>query len=456
MRTPVIAIFDIGKTNKKLFLFDGDYEIIFEVSRQFDEVRDDDGDLCEDLRSLKSFVLDSLHAVIADERFDVRAVNFSAYGASFVYLDSGHEEIGCLYNYLKPYPPRLMKQFYDSYGGEDAFSLQCASPVLGSLNSGMQLYRIKYDKPELYKKIEYALHLPQYMSFLVTHTCCSEMTSIGCHTNLWNFQVNAYHSWLHEEDIIEKLPPVEPSGKVSDLWFGKRKLVAGMGLHDSSSALIPYLLSFSGPFVLISTGTWNISLNPFNQHPLTADELKNDCLYYISYTGRPVKASRIFAGFKHDEQMRRIGRFFKKPDNYFRQVKLDSDMVKQLKANNGTQNPEGDGAISNGFVFETRDISNFNNYEEAYHQLMIDIVMWQRRSTQLVLAGTGVKKIFVDGGFGKNEIYMKLLALALPDIQILGATVAEASALGAALAIHNSWNDRPLPEGLVKVVPVCY
>lgn len=456
MPVPVIAIFDIGKTNKKLLLFDRNYKIVFETSRQFDEVRDDDGDLCEDLRSLKSFVLNSLNDIIVDERFDLRAVNFSAYGASFVYLDSMCREVGFLYNYLKDYPPELRRQFYNSYGGEDTFSLQCASPVLGSLNSGMQLYLIKYDKPELYEKVKYALHLPQYLSFLVTHTFCSEMTSIGCHTNLWNFQANAYHSWLDAEGILKKLPPVESSDKIFNVRYGKGELISGIGLHDSSSALIPYLLTFPEPFVLISTGTWNISLNPFNQHPLTAHELESDCLYYISYRGRPVKASRIFAGFKHDEQARRISRFFKKPDNYFRQVKFDPAIVKKLKICAATRLGERSGVISNGFLFGARDLSNFDNYEEAYHRLMADIVTWQCRSTEFVLVGTGVKNIFVDGGFSRNEIYMKLLAMAMPDMRILGATVSEASALGAALVIHNSWNDRPLSEGFITVNPVGY
>ena len=48
----------------------------------------------------------------------------------------------------------------------------------------------------------------------------------------------------------------------------------GIGLHDSSAALIPYLVNFSMPFVLISTGTWCISMNPFSKTALTAEELQ--------------------------------------------------------------------------------------------------------------------------------------------------------------------------------------
>ncbi|EOR95143.1 Rhamnulokinase RhaK in alpha-proteobacteria [Arcticibacter svalbardensis MN12-7] len=81
---------------------------------------------------------------------------------------------------------------------------------------------------------------------------------------------------------------------------------AGIGLHDSSAALIPFLASFQEPFMLLSTGTWCVSLNPFNQLPLTEDELKKDCLCYISYKGNPVKASRLFAGNEHEQQTKKI------------------------------------------------------------------------------------------------------------------------------------------------------
>ena len=62
---PVIAIFDIGKTNKKLFLFDEEYEIVFEKSAHFAETRDEDGFPCEDLESLRRFVFDSLEEIFS-------------------------------------------------------------------------------------------------------------------------------------------------------------------------------------------------------------------------------------------------------------------------------------------------------------------------------------------------------------------------------------------------------
>src|SRR5687767_12141113 len=118
MSTPVIAIFDIGKTNKKLFLFDRAYHIVFEQSEHFTETVDEDLDACEDVAKLTSWVLNAFEKIIQEKKFDVRAVNFATYGASFVYLDEQGKPAAPLYNYLKPYPEPLKKKFDETYGGE--------------------------------------------------------------------------------------------------------------------------------------------------------------------------------------------------------------------------------------------------------------------------------------------------------------------------------------------------
>ena len=60
---PVIAIFDIGKTNKKLFLFDEQYNVLYEKAETFVETKDEDGDPCEDLGLLTDWVKKSLQEV---------------------------------------------------------------------------------------------------------------------------------------------------------------------------------------------------------------------------------------------------------------------------------------------------------------------------------------------------------------------------------------------------------
>ena len=445
-KRPAIAVIDVGKTNKKLFLFDQEYNIVCERSARFIETVDEDGDPCENLESLRLSVFDSLRSIFNKKDFDVKAINFSAYGASLVNIDEEGNPVTPLYNYLKAYPGELKKQFYNSYGGEENFSLCTASPVLGSLNSGMQLYRLKYEKPEVFRRIHYSLHLPQYLSYLISCKPCSDITSIGCHTNLWDFQKNQYHEWVYAEGIDQKLAPVCPYDETTKAVFPGNNYLVGIGLHDSSAALIPYLVYFQEPFILLSTGTWCISLNPFNDKLLTVEELKQDCLCYLHYQGKPVKASRLFAGQTHEEGVKRIAEYFHQDVLKYRQIEFNPEQVAKLRKNEGSEIVE---LTKN--KFEERDLSSFTNYEEAYHQLMLDIIRQQIKSTQLVLDGSPVKRLFVDGGFSRNVIYMNLLAMAFPDLEVYAASMAQATALGAALAIHKSWNKKRLPNTLIRL-----
>jgi len=287
--------------------------------------------------------------------------------------------------------------------------------------------------------------LPQYMSYLLTGKPYTDITSIGCHTGLWDFEKNDYHAWVYKEGIAEKLAPIVPSDGVLQGNEAAHGKLVGVGLHDSSAALIPYLVNFHEPFVLISTGTWCISLNPFNTSPVTDEDLDNDCLCYMQYKGSPVKASRLFAGNEHEIQTKRIASHFNINTSVFKNIEYDADVVLKLKKDSS---PQPVSLQQSAFV--SRDLEGFENYTEAYHQLIIDIMEQQFFSTSRILS-PNVKRIFVDGGFGKNAIYMNLLAAAFPEMEIFAASMAQATAVGTAIAIHHSWNTKTLPSDIIEL-----
>jgi sugar (pentulose or hexulose) kinase len=443
----VIAIFDVGKTNKKLFLFDEHYRIVYEKTARFLETRDEDGDVCENLDSIRISVFESLNEVLRNEVYELVAINFSTYGASLVYLDENGQPLTPLYNYLKDYPPELEQQFYNQYGGKTQMALETSSPASGSLNAGLQLYRIKYQHPEVFKKIRYTLHLPQYVSYLISGKIYSDMTSIGCHTQLWDFRKQQYHNWVVQEELDKLLPPIMRSDEVIETTFMGKRYIVGAGLHDSSAALIPYQASFSEPFILLSTGTWCISMNPFNASPLTAEELENDCLAYIGYHGKPVKASRLFSGNEHEQQVKRIAAAFNVDALIFRNMEYEPEIVSGLTNQSAPSTTE----VGKSSAFGSRNLAAFSNATEAYHQLILDLVDLQFRSTSLIMNGIPIKKIFVDGGFSKNAIYMNLLALAFPEIEVYAAAMAQATALGTAISIHKHWNRKPLANDIIAL-----
>jgi sugar (pentulose or hexulose) kinase len=445
----VVAIFDIGKTNKKLLLFDQQYVPIHEESIQLPEIADEDGFPCEDLQALSDWIRTTLDRIIRHMDFSIRAINFSAYGASLVYIDGAGQVMLPLYNYLKPYPADLQNAMYEKYGGALTIARQTASPVLGSLNSGMQLYRILHEKPDVHSKIKSALHLPQFLAYSLSGNMYSDITSLGCHTQLWDFEHGQYHNWVYHEKLDQLLAPLAFFDTISGYY---ENIPVGIGMHDSSAALLPYLLVCEEPFVLLSTGTWCISLNPFNQAPLTDAELSQDCLCYLTYEGKAVKASRLFAGYEHEQEAKRIATYFLAPVDHYKTIRFDPKYISNERMPD-KRDKEALSCNSDKTLFAARNLDQFDSYEEAYHSLITDIIQQQVQNTRLILEGTDIKKIFVDGGFSRNEIYMNLLARAFDPIGVFAASVPQASAIGAALALHNHWNHQAMPPDLIKLKP---
>ena len=46
---------------------------------------------------------------------------------------------------------------------------------------------------------------------------------------------------------------------------------------------------------------------------------------------------------------------------------------------------------------------------------------------------------------------MHLLAEAFPELEVYAASIPQATALGAALVMHEHWNKSPLPEEMVAL-----
>ena len=250
----------------------------------------------------------------------------------------------------------------------------------------------------------------------------------------------------------DRLAPLSPAGETVNATVEGQPLLCGVGLHDSSAAIIPYLASFRTPFILLSSGTWCISLNPFNHQPLTLRELAADCLCYLAYDGNPVRASRLFAGYEHEQQAWRIASHFGIEDDFYRDIPFNPQVIRNLK-NTDTEQAvyfSGDPMRQSGFA--QRDLQAFTDAVTAYHRLVLDLVDQQVRALGLVISKP-VPNLYVDGGFGTNPVYMNLLAAALPGMNVAAASLAQASAIGAALAIHPSWNRQPMPEHLIELKP---
>ena len=435
MAKKVTAVFDIGKTNKKFFLFDKNYKEVYREYATFDLIEDEDGYPTENIDALQTWLKELFYRILKNEEFSINAINFSTYGASFVHIDEDGNPLTPLYNYTKDIDTDVVDEFYKKYGPELEFTRTTGSPKSGLLNSGMQLYWIKKTKPEIFKKIKYSMHLPQYLSYVFTGIPISEYTSIGCHTSLWNYETKDYHNWVYEEEIHKILPPLVSTETSVNMNYNGKRIKVGAGIHDSSSALLPYVRSVKKPFVLVSTGTWSIALNPFSDTPLTTEETEAGCINYMRINGKPVKSSRLFLGNEYKLQVEELTQKFNVDEDHHKNIEFNYDVyfeiVKEFQ-----------------YCFKWKSFSEknmpnkttylYNTFEHAYHQLMIELVQLQVQSVKRIANTFDIDRLYVDGGFTDNDLYIKLLSHYLRGMKLRTTKASLGSALGAAIAISDS------------------
>lgn len=433
----VIAIFDVGKTNKKVLLFDSNLKMVFQEEEKFPTTIDEDGVECDNMDLIEKWVQTTLARLVCSKEYELLGVNFSTYGASLAFIDGNGKRLTPIYNYLKPISEKYQNDLFARYGGEVEFCRKTASPALGvMLNSGIQALWMKNERADIFNQAKSIVHFPQYLSYLLTGKVVSEPTSIGCHTFMWDFDKMDYHQWLKDEGI--ELPKPIDNSELFPVSIGGKQILCGVGIHDSSSSLAPYFKGCDDKFVLVGTGTWFIHMNPFNDSPLTADQLKQDCLCFMSINQKPVKSSRLFMGHIHDVNVERMVKYFKVDGNHYKKVGVIEPFVNKMLADGEKGKCFFANGIPAGFVDESVDLSQFNDFDEAYNRLMFDITLETKKALGLVLSDAdGVKNMFVSGGFARNVIFVKLLANFFPNLKVYTSEVDNSSALGAALVIFN-------------------
>lgn len=433
----VIAVFDIGKTNKKLFLFDKTFTVVLKNSVRFEETVDDDNYPCDDIELIENWIKTQIQTIQKQGVFKIKAINFSTHGATLVYLDKNGKRITPLYNYLKPLDHVDFSSFYDNFGGVDDFSRKTASPAYGMLNSGLQMYWLKYYKPQYWKQIAYILHYPQYLSYLFSGQISADFTSVGAHTATWDFDTKQYHSWLKEENISLPEPKTGKDAIISIV--NGQKIAVGSGLHDSSSSIIPLLENNIGKddeFVLLSTGTWIICMNPFSKESLTQFQLKNNCLCFMTPEKQQIKSSMQFLGRTHELNALELSKYFDVEKNHYLELTLDIKLCEEIVSKSDDAFfPE---EILDNFIGDLSKLSDFSSYKKAYYQLIFEISKKVHEGIQLILdKAHNLRDVYISGGFNKNGIFVEYLRLMMPEQRIQFPEGKNASALGAALLMKN-------------------
>jgi sugar (pentulose or hexulose) kinase len=431
----VIAIVDIGKTNKKILLFNKEFDVVYRNSIKFDEISDEDGDPCDDIESIENWIQNEIKRIQGIGRYVIKAINFSTHGASLIYLDKKGERITPLYNYLKPLNLEEYNELYEEYGGKEEFSRKTASPAYGMLNTGLQILKLQKEKPDFWSNVDAILHYPQYLSYLFTKQITADFTSVGAHTATWDFDTMNYHKWILDYKINL---PIPTNGKEAiKANINGEEIAIGKGLHDSSASIIRLIeKEESKEFILLSTGTWIIAMNPFSKENLTQHQLKNNCLCFMTPEKQQIKSSMQFLGQIHEVYVKALSTHYKVDLNKHLHLELNKKLCKELMYENSRIFLSA--GIDKDFEAHPNLLAYYGNYETAYYQLIFEISKKVIQGIELISdKNSSIKDIYLSGGFNKNSIFITFLELLKNNIQIKITDYKNESALGAALMMKS-------------------
>ncbi len=201
-----------------------------------------------------------------------------------------------------------------AYGGErDAFAATLSPRLAGGLNLGAQLFWLERLHPEVWPRRGRVLLWPQYWAWFLSGERACELTSLGCHSDLWRPEARAFSQLAVRRGWSERLGPLRRAGEALGPVRPRLAAATGLaadcqvhcGLHDSNAALLaarraPQLAG--GAFAVVSTGTWFVCMRSGPGAPVRYDEAK-DMLANVDVAGLPVPTARFMGGRDYEAWM---------------------------------------------------------------------------------------------------------------------------------------------------------
>lgn len=312
------VVIDIGKTNAKIHVMDDRLQNRFRRSRA-NKVIDQGIYPHYDTHALWRWIRGTLAEIASD--YPVDAINITTHGATAALVHPDAGESGLVL-------PIMDYEYAGVASTSDYASIrplfwETLSPVLpAGLNLGRQLFWQQRYCKRAFDGARYILPYPQYWAWRLTGKAVAEVTSWGCHTDLWAPRAGAYSSLVDVLGLVDKLPPLVKAdcvvGPVSEAVAEQTGLSPECrvyaGLHDSNASYLRYLARETDqPFTVMSTGTWVVSFSSATD--LDCLDERRDMLANVDINGNPVACARFMGGREFDAICKRTGT---KPVNTFR------------------------------------------------------------------------------------------------------------------------------------------
>ncbi|MDB5623962.1 MAG: carbohydrate kinase [Devosia sp.] len=296
----LVAVIDIGKTNAKVVLIDTATAQQVGMRSTPNSVVQEGPYPHADLDRLWAFLLQSLAELHAAHGCEGIAI--TTHGATAALLAGNDLALPVLdYEYAGP------QELADEYGAmRPAFGETLSPRLPHGLNLGAQLFWQSRRFPEQFARVTHILAYPQYWAWRLTGALASEVTSLGCHTDLWAPARGEFSSLVKTQGWQRLFAPVLPASCVLGTLQSALSAQTGLpadtpvisGIHDSNASLLPHLDAHEAPFTILSTGTWTVAMT-VGGNTAGLDE-QRDSLANVDAFGRAVPTARFMGGREFD------------------------------------------------------------------------------------------------------------------------------------------------------------
>ncbi|MYM67345.1 L-fuculose kinase [Pseudoduganella sp. FT55W] len=287
-------VLDIGKTNVKLVLLDAAGEVLAEQRSPNTIVRDGPYPH-HDTERIWEWMLDGMQSFARQAH--VSGIVPVTQGATAALVDDEGLVLPVLdYEYELPASQQA------HYAVERPPYSATHSPLLpAGLNLGRQLVWQSLAFPRQFRRVRHILMYPQYWAWRLCGVPASEITSLGCHTDLWQPSRKQFSSLVDRMGWSRLFAPLRPAWAPLNVLKPELVLRTGLpsdcrvlcGIHDSNASLLRHLSSSTPPAVL-STGTWVIAAAP--GLPLDGLREQADMLANSNALGQAVPCMRFMGG----------------------------------------------------------------------------------------------------------------------------------------------------------------
>src|SRR5690606_10897608 len=174
-----IAVIDIGKTNAKVVLIDAESRGQVDARSIPNAVRGDGPYPHADVDKLWGFIVESLDELGA--RHGVDGISITTHGATGALLAGDGLALPVL-DYEFGGPESTAGAYAEVRPG---FAESLSPRLPNGLNLGAQIFWQARTFPEAFDRVEAIVPYAQYWAWRLTGVLASEVTSLGCHTDLW-------------------------------------------------------------------------------------------------------------------------------------------------------------------------------------------------------------------------------------------------------------------------------